>query len=128
MQNHFYEHFLGELKALDDFLLRRSGADQAQGGIGSRRVTLVDNQDPDVRRLMEAVAFFENTNSPPCTTPFGSYSSATTSASTSWCTRCWRSNAIIECCALAGYRPSLSAHENARQCRAFSVPHVADLT
>lgn len=58
MQNHFYEHFLGELKALDDFLLRRSGADQAQGGIANRRATLVDNQDPDVRRLMEAVAFF----------------------------------------------------------------------
>lgn len=46
MQNHFYEHFLGELKALDDFLLRRAGAGAAQA------------HDPDVRRLMEAVAFF----------------------------------------------------------------------
>ncbi len=47
MPRDFYSDFLGELEALDDFLLRRHGGEQ-----------FVKPEDPDVRRLMEALAFF----------------------------------------------------------------------
>jgi type VI secretion system protein ImpG len=43
----FYDDFLAELKAVDDFLAYRSG-DASQ----------VAREDPDVRRLMESIAFF----------------------------------------------------------------------
>jgi len=43
----FYEDFLVELKAVDDFLAYRSGD-----------ATFVRREDPDVRRLMESIAFF----------------------------------------------------------------------
>lgn len=47
MSASFYEDFLAELKAVDDFLAyRTSGA------------TSVSREDPDVRRLMESIAFF----------------------------------------------------------------------
>ncbi|MCY1059592.1 type VI secretion system baseplate subunit TssF [Nannocystis sp. SCPEA4] len=47
MHGDFYGDFLGELGALDDFLLRRRGA-----------ARFVQPEDPDVRRLMESLAFF----------------------------------------------------------------------
>lgn len=47
MQDRFYQEFLSELRALDDFLLRRGGS-----------AGPVTREDPDVRRLMEAMAFF----------------------------------------------------------------------
>ncbi|MEM9458695.1 MAG: type VI secretion system baseplate subunit TssF [Myxococcota bacterium] len=43
----FYGEFLAELEALDDFLARRR-----------RSIRLVQPEDPDVRRLMESLAFF----------------------------------------------------------------------
>src|SRR5260370_1374563 len=43
----FYEAFLTELKAVDDFLAYRTG-DAGH----------VQREDPDVRRLMESIAFF----------------------------------------------------------------------
>lgn len=46
-QDPFYDHFLSELRALDEFLLRRAGA-----------AGPVTREDPDVRRLLESVAFF----------------------------------------------------------------------
>lgn len=47
MNQGFYRDFLGELEALDEFLLRR------RGGEG-----FIQPEDPDVRRLMESLAFF----------------------------------------------------------------------
>ncbi|ACY15556.1 type VI secretion system baseplate subunit TssF [Haliangium ochraceum] len=47
MDDAFYRDFLTELSSLDDFLRRRSGDDE-----------LVAHTDPDVRRLLEAMAFF----------------------------------------------------------------------
>jgi len=47
MPRDFYSDFLGELEALDDFLLRRRGGEH-----------FVQPEDPDVRRLLEALAFF----------------------------------------------------------------------
>jgi len=43
----FYEDFLVELKAVDDFLAYRTGD-----------ATYVQREDPDVRRLVESIAFF----------------------------------------------------------------------
>jgi type VI secretion system protein ImpG len=43
----FYEDFLAELKAVDDFLAHRTGD-----------ATYVQREDPDVRRLVESIAFF----------------------------------------------------------------------
>jgi type VI secretion system protein ImpG len=43
----FYEGFLAELKAVDDFLAYRTGD-----------ATYVQREDPDVRRLVESIAFF----------------------------------------------------------------------
>ena len=43
----FYDDFLAELKAVDDFLAYRTGD-----------ATSVSREDPDVRRLMESIAFF----------------------------------------------------------------------
>jgi type VI secretion system protein ImpG len=43
----FYEDFLSELKAVDDFLAFRTGD-----------TTYVQREDPDVRRLVESIAFF----------------------------------------------------------------------
>jgi type VI secretion system protein ImpG len=43
----FYDDFLAELKAVDDFLAYRTGG-----------ATSVSREDPDVRRLMESIAFF----------------------------------------------------------------------
>ncbi|HET9625220.1 MAG TPA: type VI secretion system baseplate subunit TssF [Kofleriaceae bacterium] len=43
----FYDDFLTELKAVDDFLARRTGDPSS-----------VTREDPDVRRLMESIAFF----------------------------------------------------------------------
>lgn len=47
MHQGFYSDFLGELEALDDFLMRRRGASR-----------FIQPEDPDVRRLMESLAFF----------------------------------------------------------------------
>lgn len=47
MQQGFYRDFLGELEALDDFLVRRRGPER-----------FIQPEDPDVRRLMESLAFF----------------------------------------------------------------------
>src|SRR3954464_13203737 len=43
----FYDDFLAELKAVDDSLAYRTGD-----------ATSVSREDPDVRRLMESIAFF----------------------------------------------------------------------
>jgi type VI secretion system protein ImpG len=43
----FYDDFLAELKAVDDFLAYRTGD-----------ATSVQREDPDVRRLIESIAFF----------------------------------------------------------------------
>lgn len=47
MSKSFYEDFLVELKAVDDFLAYRTGD-----------ATYVQREDPDVRRLVESIAFF----------------------------------------------------------------------
>ena len=47
MSGDFYADFLAELKAVDDFLARRTG-----------ETAHVQREDPDVRRLVEAIAFF----------------------------------------------------------------------
>ncbi len=47
MSDPFYDDFLAELKAMDDFLAYRTGD-----------ATSVAREDPDVRRLMESIAFF----------------------------------------------------------------------
>ncbi len=47
MHQGFYRDFLGELEALDDFLVRRRGPER-----------FIQPEDPDVRRLMESLAFF----------------------------------------------------------------------
>lgn len=47
MSDPFYADFLAELKAVDDFLAYRTGD-----------ATSVAREDPDVRRLMESIAFF----------------------------------------------------------------------
>lgn len=47
MNDGFYGEFLTELKALDDFMAQRR-----------RSSRLVERDDPDVRRLMESLAFF----------------------------------------------------------------------
>ena len=47
MSSTFYEDFLAELKAVDDFLAHRAG-----------EARFVQREDPDVRRLMESIAFF----------------------------------------------------------------------
>src|ERR1700758_2355761 len=43
----FYDEFLAELKAVDDFLAVRAGDSSS-----------IAREDPDVRRLMESIAFF----------------------------------------------------------------------
>ncbi len=47
MDHGFYGEFLGELEALDAFLMRRRGAER-----------FIQPEDPDIRRLMESLAFF----------------------------------------------------------------------
>lgn len=47
MSARFYDDFLAELKAVDDFLAHRTGD-----------ASSVAREDPDVRRLMESIAFF----------------------------------------------------------------------
>lgn len=47
MSRDFYDDFLAELKAVDDFLARRTGD-----------ASYVQREDPDVRRLVESIAFF----------------------------------------------------------------------
>lgn len=47
MSRDFYHDFLAELKAVDDFLARRTG-----------NAAYVPREDPDVRRLIESIAFF----------------------------------------------------------------------